>query len=67
MLVPDSVRGATVDGVPVPITDNGLLVVITGSDHPSRVVVRGRKGAVTVTFSWSGGLGNEDAITGRFD
>jgi hypothetical protein len=49
--VPDAVRSATVNGVPVPITRNGLIVVFTAKNYPRSITLSSATGTVRVTFT----------------
>ncbi len=49
LFVPDAALRATVDGKPVAITRNGLLVQYAPAAAPHRIVLVGRRGSVVIT------------------
>ena len=64
--VPDAVTSAAVDGAPVPVTRNGVLVTFAAAKMPRHMTMSSAKGTVTITFSRdSDGLPNP-TVTGAF-
>jgi len=65
--VPDNVRSAAVDGVPVPVVRNGLLLTFDAAKMPKRVTLSSAKGTVTITFSRDSDGLPSPTVSGAFE
>jgi hypothetical protein len=66
LFVPDSVRSAAIDGVPVPIARNGILLVFTTSKMPSLLTVTSKTGTEKISFSRSADGSATASFSGAF-